>query len=484
MTLDRSSSRPSRKARYRSNRRHFQVWPQLTAWLVVGSVFVWSVPGPPAHAQTAAPAAAEKPATEKPAAEKPATPDKPAASAAPATTGDSAASTASASGGTTSVFAAKVEALCAKVKPAFVFIAGGSGVVISPEGLMLTNTHVIETGAAFDVRLGNGRHYKAKVLGRDVWGDLALLQLEAKDKEPFPYLELGDSDALRIGEPAMAIGNPFGLGVVDQHPTFTVGIISAVRQSQGRYTECITTDAEVNPGNSGGPLVNMAGQVVGINGQISTRWGLRSNTGLGYAISARQVRMWLEPLKAAKGGNVEHGMPFGLRLRATRPDAPGVDDGLVVEEVAEKTVAAEAGFLAKDVIVKWDGLPVPNTVRWMSIVGMYPAGAKVPVDVRRGDQSVTLQVTLGELARSKELERMTRNRRPQRKPDGAKPENKPGDSKPDSKPGESKPDSKPGDNKPEAKPGESKPNESKPESKPSESKPEDKPDAKPDGSKP
>lgn len=344
---------------------------------------------------------------------------------------------------------AKVEALCAKVKPAFVFIAGGSGVVISPEGLMLTNTHVIENGAAFDVRLGNGRHYRAKVLGRDVWGDLALLQLEAKDNQPFPYLELGDSDALRIGEPAMAIGNPFGLGIVDQHPTFTVGIISAVRQSQGRYTECITTDAEVNPGNSGGPLVNMAGQVVGINGQISTRWGLRSNTGLGYAISARQVRMWLEPLKAAKGGNVEHGMPFGLRVRPTNPDAPGPEDGLIVEEVTEKTVAAEAGFQAKDVIVKWDGLRVPNTVRWMSIVGMYPAGAKVPVDVRRGDQNVTVQVTLAEVPRSKDLERIMRNRRPQRKPGGSKPESKPED-KPDSKP-ESKPDGK-ADGKPESKP--------------------------------
>ncbi|MFM7071004.1 MAG: hypothetical protein ACKO38_04310, partial [Planctomycetota bacterium] len=143
MTLDRSTSRPSRKANHRSKRRLFRGWPQLSAWLAAVTIFVWSVPAPLSHAQTAAPAAAEKqaaekpatekPATEKPATEKPATPDKPAAAAAPATTGDSAASTASASGGTAAVFAAKVEALCAKVKPAFVFIAGGSGVVISPE---------------------------------------------------------------------------------------------------------------------------------------------------------------------------------------------------------------------------------------------------------------------------------------------------------------------------------------------------------------
>ncbi len=422
-------------------------------WALLG-VLAWGVSVQATYAQPAAPAA---PVGQAPVASAAASADSTPTPAAP------------------TALEAKVEALCAKVKPAFVFIAGGSGVVISPDGLMLTNTHVIERGADFDVRLGNGRHYRAKVLGRDVWGDLALLQLQSKDNQPFPYLELGDSDALRIGEPAMAVGNPFGLGIVDQHPTFTVGIISAVRQSQGRYTECITTDAEVNPGNSGGPLVNMAGQVVGINGQISTRWGLRSNTGLGYAISARQVRMWLEPLKAAKGGNVEHGMPFGLRVRATRPDAPGVDDGLLIEEVTEKTVSAEAGFQAKDVIVKWDGLPVPNTVRWMSIVGMYPAGAKVPVDVRRGDQTVTLNVTLAEVPRSKDLERMTRNRRPQRKPDGSKP-----DSKPDSKP-ETKPDSKP-ETKPDSKP-DSKPEAEKPDSKP-DAKPESKPESKPVDPKP
>ena len=285
----------------------------------------------------------------------------------------------------------KLEALCAKVKPAFVFIAGGSGVVIQPDGLMLTNTHVIENGKEFDVRLGTGRHFKARLLGRDVFGDLAVLQLDRKDDEPFPFLELGDSDALQVGEPAMAIGNPFGLGLVDQHPTFTFGIISAVRQFQGRYTECIVTDAEVNPGNSGGPLINMAGQVVGINGQISTRWGLRSNTGLGYAISARQVRMWLPLLKAANGGNVNHGRPVGIDLQRAAPDSP---DSLVIKGVEKGRTAESAGFQANDRILAWDGLKVPNAIRLLSLVGMYPAGHTVPVEVRRGDQDVSLTVTL------------------------------------------------------------------------------------------
>ncbi len=285
----------------------------------------------------------------------------------------------------------EIEALCAKVKPAFVFIAGGSGVVIQPDGVMLTNTHVIEKGKEFDVRTGSGRHFKAKLLGRDVLGDLAVLKLEKKNDEPFAYLELGDSDALRIGEPALAVGNPFGVGLLDQHPTYTIGIVSAVRQFQGRYTECIVTDAEVNPGNSGGPLVNMAGQVIGINGQISTRWGLRSNTGLGYAISARQVRMWLPLLKDANGGDVNHGRPMGLDLQRVAAEQP---DSVVVKEVEKGTPAETAGFQVNDRIVRWDGQPVANAIRLLSIIGMYPEGHEVSVDVRRGEADVTLKLKL------------------------------------------------------------------------------------------
>lgn len=285
----------------------------------------------------------------------------------------------------------RLEALCEKVRPAFVFIAGGSGVIIQPDGLMLTNTHVIEKGKEFDVRLGSGRHYQAKLLGRDEFGDLAVLQLAAKNNEPFPYLELGDSEALRIGQPALAVGNPFGLGLVDQQPTFTVGIVSAIRQFQGRYTECIVTDAEVNPGNSGGPLVNMAGQVVGINGQISTRWGLRSNTGLGYAISARQIKMWLPLLKAAGGGSVSHGRPVGIELQRAQADTP---DSVIVKGVEKGTTAEAAGFQPNDRIVAWDGIPVANAIRLLSIVGMYPAGIEAPVEVRRGEETVRLTVKL------------------------------------------------------------------------------------------
>ena len=187
------------------------------------------------------------------------------------------------------------------------FIGGGSGVIVSPDGLMLTNDHVIGSKRAFTVRIGDGRSLKAKVLGTDPEGDLAALRIALPAGETVPHLELGDSDELRVGDEALAVGNPFALGVLDQSPTFTVGIISAVNHTQGTYAECIVTDAEVNPGNSGGPLVNMAGEVVGINGQISTRFGLRSNTGLGFAISSRQIKLWLPRLEAAGGGDSSSG---------------------------------------------------------------------------------------------------------------------------------------------------------------------------------
>ena len=156
-----------------------------------------------------------------------------------------------------------------------------------------------------------------------------------------PHLELGDSDALRVGDEALAVGNPFALGVLDQSPTFTVGIISALNHTQGTYAECIVTDAEVNPGNSGGPLVNMAGEVVGINGQISTRFGLRSNTGLGFAISSRQIKLWLPRLEAAGGGEVKHARIAGLELAEAARES---GDSVVVKDVADGSPADTAGL--------------------------------------------------------------------------------------------------------------------------------------------
>jgi S1-C subfamily serine protease len=288
--------------------------------------------------------------------------------------------------------------LCVRVQPAFVFIAGGSGVIVRPDGLMLTNDHVIGRKRSFTVRIGDGRSFKARVVGTDPVGDLAALKLEVPEGQTVPHLALGDSDALRVGDEALAIGNPFALGVLDQAPTFTVGIISALNHTQGTYAECIVTDAEVNPGNSGGPLVNMAGEVVGINGQISTRFGLRSNTGLGFAISARQIAIWLPRLEAAGGGEVKHARIAGLELASGTKETAA---SLVVQDVADGSPAAAAGFAAGDTIVSLDGAAVANVLRLAGLLGIYPDGHRVPVTVKRGDGETVLEVTLTAPERAK-----------------------------------------------------------------------------------
>lgn len=279
--------------------------------------------------------------------------------------------------------------LCTRVLPAFCFIAGGSGVVVRPDGLMLTNDHVLEGKRRFDVRLGDGRSFKARLLGRDAVGDLAALQLELPPDTEVPWLPLGDSEAVRVGDEVLAVGNPFGLGVLDRAASFTTGIVSAVHHVQGNYTECLVTDAAVNPGNSGGPLVTMAGEVVGINGQISTRYGLRSNTGLGFAIGARQIAIWLPRLERAGGGEVRHGRLVGLEFTARGGDELGPP---VVRDVAEGSPAAAAGFRQGDRILRIDGLDVPGPRRLDGLLGVYPEGQRVGIDVDRDGAVVPLEV--------------------------------------------------------------------------------------------
>ena len=293
---------------------------------------------------------------------------------------------------------ADLTALCVKVRPAYVFIAGGSGVIVRPDGLMLTNDHVLENRRSFDVRLGDGRSFRAKLLGRDAVGDLAALKIEVPDGEPLPCLPLGDSEALQVGDEVLAAGNPFALGVLDQAPTFTVGIVSAVHHTQGTYTECIVTDAELNPGNSGGPLVTMAGEVVGINGQISTRYGLRSNTGLGFAIGSRQIAIWLPRLEAAGGEEVKHARLVGLEFASGDREKA---ESVVVTGVIEGTPAAAAGFRAGDAIVAIDGAPVVNGHRYAGLLGIYPDGHEVAVTVRRDGGEATLTAKLTAPARCK-----------------------------------------------------------------------------------
>jgi serine protease Do len=285
-------------------------------------------------------------------------------------------------------------ALCQRVKPAFVFIGGGSGVIVSPDGLMLSNNHVVAQGQQFHVRSGAGRHYQAKLVGRDVRGDLALLQLSLAKGETVAFLKIGDSEALRPGDPALAVGNPLGMGLVDQTPSFTFGIVSARNQVNGNYTDALVTDAPLNPGNSGGPLINAAGEVVGINGQIASRWGLRSNTGLGYAISSRQINIWLPRLKEAKGGEVAHGQLPGLLFDVDQAEK---SQRVLVKGVGEGSHAAASGFHEGDRIVRFQGTPIVSLVQLGGLTGIYPEGYEVEIDIERGGHETPLHVKLVKL---------------------------------------------------------------------------------------
>jgi len=289
-----------------------------------------------------------------------------------------------------------IPSLCKRVKPAFVFIDGGSGAVVSPDGWMLTNSHVVGRRKQFDVRTGDGRPYRANLLGRDVSGDLAVLQLELKPKETVPYLEIGDAKNLHVGDYALAVGNPFAEGLLDQNPTFTLGVISALDQIIDTDADTIATDAAVNPGNSGGPLIDMSGKLVGINGQIATRWGLKSNTGLGYAISARQIRLWLPRLASAKGGDVSHGRLSGVEFESMDEADWTVPK---IADIVRDSPADKAGLKIGDRIAKFDGRPVTSAVQLAQAIHIYPQDQEVGVSVQRGDKEVELMLKLLALKR-------------------------------------------------------------------------------------
>lgn len=297
-----------------------------------------------------------------------------------------------------------IRAVIEKCIPAYVFIGGGSGVVISPDGYMLTNNHVIAMPAValpgqpprrktdFDIRLGNGEQHRAKLIGTDPLGDLALLKIEGATD--LPHLELADTEKLAIGEYCIAIGNPLGLGVIDENPTVSLGVVSATNYYNAGYSDCIVTDAPINPGNSGGPLIDMRGRVIGINGQMRTKLGLRSNSGLGFAIPAHQIVLWLPALKQNKEKDlvVYHGHVSGIKF-----DGDTVSqNSAIVREVEAESAAARAGFIAGDEVIKIDNREIWNQAKFDGVVGLYPGGREVAVTVRRAGEERVLTVKLEE----------------------------------------------------------------------------------------
>ncbi len=272
----------------------------------------------------------------------------------------------------------------------------GSGFVINPDGLIITNNHVVDGAKQTKVTLSDGREFVAKVLGRDPRTDLALLKIEARD---LPVIPLGDSARLQVGEPVMAIGNPFGL-----EQTVTTGIVSATGRviGEGPYDDFIQTDASINPGNSGGPLINAQGQVIGINTALFSQTG--GSVGIGFAIPVNLAKPVVTQL--AEAGRVVRGY-LGVTVQRVTSDLAksfglAGPRGALVASVVEGAPAARAGVKPGDVITEYDGRAIARSDELPRAVAETPVGREVPLTVLREGKPVVLRVAIAKLAEAEE----------------------------------------------------------------------------------
>ena len=266
----------------------------------------------------------------------------------------------------------------------------GSGVIIDRRGYILTNNHVVEGAQRITVRLATKEELKGEVVGRDPKTDLAVVRVES-DRE-LPEAVLGDSDRLRVGEWALAIGNPFGL----DH-TVTVGVISATGRSElgvASYENFIQTDASINPGNSGGPLLNVKGEVIGINTAI-----VASGQGIGFAIPINLARRIAQDL-IGKGRVVRGWLGIGLRSLThdlTRSLGLSTDAGVLVTHVAPKGPAATAGLRAGDVIAAVGEKEVRTPQEVQRLVAEAAVGSTLPLTILRKKETLNLSIQVAEM---------------------------------------------------------------------------------------
>jgi serine protease Do len=278
----------------------------------------------------------------------------------------------------------------------------GSGFIISEDGYIISNNHVVGGADSVEVYTHDGNEYGAEVIGTDPATDIALLKIDA---DGLPYLPLGDSDNLRVGEWVLAIGSPFG-----QSNSVTAGIVSAKGRTNMRilgadgYEDFIQTDAAINPGNSGGPLIDLDGKVVGVNTAIISRSG--GYNGIGLAVPINMASFVAEQLRDS--GEVTRGF-LGVQIEnldADMAEVSGLDrstNGIFIQDVMEPSPAKEAGLEARDVIVKLNGDQVINSSDFRNKISMTRPGTKVELTVMRGSRERDIDVRVGELPQAEEL---------------------------------------------------------------------------------
>jgi serine protease Do len=268
----------------------------------------------------------------------------------------------------------------------------GSGVIVSPDGYILTNNHVVAGADKVKVLLADQRQFDARIIGADPKTDVALIKIEATD---LPTLPFGDSDRIEVGQSVLAVGNPMGL-----NQTVTLGIISAkgrARVGIADYEDFIQTDAAINPGNSGGALVDLRGELVGINTAIASRSG--GNEGVGFAIPSNMAKMVMDSL--LKQGKVVRGF-LGVSLQELTPALArsfGLPDtrGALVADVVPGDPADQAGIKAGDVIVEMDGKPLEDMMHFRNQIAMTAPGTKVNLKIFRQGEYQDKTVTVGEM---------------------------------------------------------------------------------------
>ena len=267
----------------------------------------------------------------------------------------------------------------------------GSGVIVSPDGYVLTNNHVIDGAREVTVTLPDKREFQGKIVGTDPKTDLAVVKIEGQN---LPAVAWGDASKLQVGEYVLAVGNPFGL-----NSTVTLGIVSALgrgRMGITQYEDFIQTDAAINPGNSGGALVNTKGELVGINTAIFSQSG--GYQGVGFAVPTSMSKPIYESL--IKTGKVVRGF-LGIGIQDLNQDLAksfGIKDakGAIVSDVKEDGPADQGGLKQGDVIISYQGSPVEEAVALQRMVTRTPVGTKVPVKVMRDGHEKELTITIGE----------------------------------------------------------------------------------------